>query len=98
MAQKLAFLDEAQTWSGVQTHTAAVALNGATTLGGATTVGATGGTVGFYGLAPAAIRAQTSIHNTSAVSAYTSTTASALIGAWIIEVTNTLNGLGIWQG
>jgi hypothetical protein len=61
-------------------------------------VGATGAKVGFYGAAPASIRATTSIHVSSNVSAYTATTASALIGAWILEVTNTLNGLGIWQG
>lgn len=54
--------------------------------------------LGFYGAAPVAIRATTSIHLSSNVSAYTATTASALIGAWILEVTNTLNGLGIWQG
>lgn len=51
---------------------------------------------GFYGGVPVAQRASTSIHYTSVVSAYTATTASALIGAWIVEVTNTLTGLGIW--
>lgn len=61
-------------------------------------VAATGAKVGFYGATPVAIRATTSIHASSNVSAYSATTASALIGAWILEVTNTLNGLGIWQG
>ncbi len=58
----------------------------------------TGGKVGFYGAAPVAIRATNSLHLSSNVSVYTATSASALIGAWILEVTNTLNGLGIWQG
>ena len=57
-----------------------------------------GANVGFYGLAPVAIRATNSLHLSSNVSVYTATTASALIGAWILEVTNTLNGLGLWQG
>jgi hypothetical protein len=52
--------------------------------------------VGFYGATPVAQRATNSIHVTSNVSAYSATTASALIGAWIVEVTNTLVGLGIW--
>jgi hypothetical protein len=61
-------------------------------------VAPSGSKVGFYGLAPVAIRATTSIHATSNISAYSSTTASALIGAFLVEVANTLNGLGIWQG
>lgn len=52
--------------------------------------------LGFYGATPVAIRASTSIHYTSNVSAYSATTASSLIGAWIVEVTNTLVGLGLW--
>jgi len=52
--------------------------------------------VGFYGAAPAAIRATNSQHVTSNVAAYTATSASALMGAWMLEVTNTLLGLGIW--
>jgi hypothetical protein len=52
--------------------------------------------LGFYGATPVSIRASTSIHYTSNVSAYTATSASALIGAWIVEVTNTLTGLGLW--
>lgn len=59
---------------------------------------ATGSKAAFYGAAPVAIRATNSIHLSSNVSAYSATTASALIGAWILEVTNTLNGLGVWQG
>lgn len=53
--------------------------------------------VGFYGATPVTQRAS-SVQATSNVSAYTATTASALIGAWIVEVTNTLNGIGLWKG
>ena len=63
-----------------------------------TLVCAKGSAVAFYGATPVAIRATTSIHATSNISAYSSTTASALIGAFLVEVANTLNGLGIWQG
>ena len=59
-------------------------------------VAASGAAVGFYGSAPVAIRASTSIHQASVVSAYSSTTASALIGAFLQEVAATLVGLGIW--
>lgn len=54
-------------------------------------------TVGFYGTTPAAQRAS-SIQATSVISAYSATTASALIGALLVEIANTLNGLGIWKG
>lgn len=53
--------------------------------------------VGFYGATPVAQRAS-SIQATSVISAYTATTASALIGALLVEIANTLNGLGIWKG
>lgn len=53
--------------------------------------------VGFYGKTPVAQRAS-SVQATSNVTAYTATTASALIGAFLVEVANTLNGLGIWKG
>lgn len=56
----------------------------------------TGSKVGFYGAAPVVVRPSSTIHYTSVVSAYTATSASALIGAWIVEVTNTLVGLGLW--
>jgi len=55
-----------------------------------------GVSIGFYGATPAAIRATNSQHVTSNVAAYSNTSASALIGTWIVEVTNTLLGLGIW--
>jgi hypothetical protein len=56
----------------------------------------TGSKAAFYGAAPVAIRATNSQHVTSNVAAYSNTSASALIGTWITEVTNTLLGLGIW--
>ena len=54
--------------------------------------------VGFYGVATPVAQRSSSVQTTSNVAAYTSTTASALMGAWMLEVTNTLNGLGIWKG
>lgn len=69
-------------------------LTGGATLGG---TAASADVIGFYGATPVAQRAN-AIQATSLVSAYTATTASALIGAWIVEVTNTLNGLGLWKG
>jgi hypothetical protein len=63
-----------------------------TTIGGSATA-----VVGFYGATPVAQRAS-SIQATSVISAYSATTASALIGALLVEIANTLNGLGIWKG
>lgn len=54
--------------------------------------------VGFYGVATPVAQRASSVQTTSNVAAYTSTTASALIGAFLVEVANTLNGLGIWKG
>lgn len=54
--------------------------------------------IGFYGVATPVAQRASSVQATSNVSAYSSTTASALMGAWMVEVTNTLNGLGIWKG
>jgi hypothetical protein len=54
--------------------------------------------IGFYGVATPVAQRASSVQTTSNVAAYTSTTASALMGAWMVEVTNTLNGLGIWKG
>lgn len=54
--------------------------------------------VGFYGVATPVAQRASSVQATSNVTAYTSTTASALMGAWMVEVTNTLNGLGLWKG
>ncbi len=54
--------------------------------------------IGFYGLGTMVSQRASSIQATSLVSAYTSTTASALIGALLVEITNTLNGIGLWKG
>jgi len=81
MAQKIAYVDESATWTGNSIDNGTSQFNG---------------NVGFYGATPVAIRATNSLHVTSNVNAYSNTSASALIGAWILEVTNTLLGLGIW--
>lgn len=62
------------------------------TIGGAAT-----DKVGFYGATPVVQRAS-SIQATSVISSYSATTASALIGALLVEIANTLNGLGVWKG
>ncbi len=54
--------------------------------------------LGFYGVATPVAQRASSIQTTSNVAAYSSTTASALIGAFLVEVAATLNGLGIWKG
>lgn len=53
--------------------------------------------VGLYGATPVAQRAS-SIQATSVISAYSATTSSAVIGALLVEIANTLIGLGIWKG
>lgn len=74
------------------------AITGAQTFAGSVTIGdAAADTVGFYGATPVSQRAS-SIQATSVISAYSSTTASALIGALLVEIANTLNGLGMWKG
>lgn len=54
--------------------------------------------IGFYGSTSLVSQRANSIQATSVISAYTSTTASALIGALLVEIANTLNGLSIWKG
>lgn len=54
--------------------------------------------IGFYGVTTPVAQRASSVQATSNVTAYTSTTASALIGAFLVEVANTLNGLGLWKG
>ena len=54
--------------------------------------------IGFYGATSLVSQRASSVQATSLISAYTSTTASALIGALLVEVANTLNGLGVWKG
>lgn len=75
-----------------------ISVDGAITGAGASVLGdAAADTVGFYGATPISQRA-TSIQATSVISAYSSTTASALIGTLLVEIANTLNGLGLWKG
>lgn len=71
---------------------------GIQTQGSSTQLGdAAADTCGFYGATPVSQRAN-AIQATSVISAYTSTSASALIGALLVEIANTLNGLGVWKG
>lgn len=56
-----------------------------------------GGTLGFYGIAPASQRAA-AIQAASVVSVSSNITIAASLTAWILEVTNTLTGLGLWKG
>jgi hypothetical protein len=67
------------------------------TMTGAINIGGAGDTIGVYGATPVSRRAS-SIQATSVISAYSSTTASALIGALLVEIANTLTGLGLWKG
>ena len=53
--------------------------------------------VGFYGATPVVQRAA-SIQAASVVSVSSNITITASLTAWILEVTNTLNGLGVWKG
>jgi hypothetical protein len=53
--------------------------------------------VGFYGATPVSQRAA-AIQAASVVSVSSNITIAASLTAWILEVTNTLNGLGIWKG
>lgn len=54
-------------------------------------------TVGFYGATPVVQRAA-SIQAASVVSVSSNITIAASLTAWILEVTNTLTGLGLWKG
>jgi hypothetical protein len=54
-------------------------------------------TIGFYGATPVVQRAA-SIQGASVVSVSSNITVAASLTAWIVEVTNTLIGLGLWKG
>lgn len=54
-------------------------------------------TIAFYGATPVSQRAA-SIQAASVVSVSSNITVAASLTAWIVEVTNTFNGLGIWKG
>lgn len=56
-----------------------------------------GGKLGFYGVTPATQRAA-AIQAASVVSVSSNITIAASLTAWILEVTNTLTGLGLWKG
>lgn len=53
--------------------------------------------VAFYGATPIAQRAA-AIQANSVVSVSSNITIAASLTAWIVEVTATLNALGIWKG
>lgn len=53
--------------------------------------------VGFYGTAPVAQRATNAAHATSLYSASSYATVGANLAAFIVEVQNTLAGIGIWS-
>ena len=53
--------------------------------------------VSFYGATPVVQRAA-SIQGASVVSVSSNITIAASLTAWIVEVTNTLIGLGLWKG
>lgn len=54
-------------------------------------------TISFYGATPVAQRTA-SIQAASVVSVSSNITIAASLTAWILEVTNTLTGLGMWKG
>jgi hypothetical protein len=54
-------------------------------------------TIAFYGATPVSQRAA-SIQGASVVSVSSNITVAASLTAWIVEVTNTLIGLGLWKG
>lgn len=53
--------------------------------------------IGFYGAVPVTQRAA-AIQANSVVSVSSNITIAASLTAWIVEVTATLNALGIWKG
>jgi hypothetical protein len=53
--------------------------------------------IGFYGATPIAQRANL-IQANSVVSVSSNITIAASLTAWIVEVTATLNALGLWKG
>lgn len=53
--------------------------------------------ISFYGVTPVVQRAA-SIQGASVVSVSSNITIAASLTAWIVEVTATLNGLGLWKG
>jgi len=64
---------------------------------GAQIGGAATDKVGFYGAVPVVQRAS-AFQAASVVSVSSNITVAASLTAWIVEVTNTLAGLGVWKG
>ena len=58
---------------------------------------ASGSSAGFYGATPITQRAA-AIQANSVVSVSSNITIAASLTAWIVEVTATLNALGLWKG
>ncbi len=54
-------------------------------------------TIAFYGATPVSQRTNT-IQAASVVSVSSNITVAASLTAWIVEVTATLTGLGLWKG
>lgn len=54
-------------------------------------------TISFYGATPVAQRTNT-VQAASVVSVSSNITIAASLTAWIVEVTATLTGLGMWKG
>jgi hypothetical protein len=65
--------------------------------GGATMGKAATNLISFYGAAPVSQRTAT-IQAASVVSVSSNITIAASLTAWIVEVTATLTGLGVWKG
>ena len=53
--------------------------------------------IGFYGATPVSQRTNT-VQAASVVSVSSNITIAASLTAWIVEVTATLTGLGLWKG
>ena len=54
-------------------------------------------TISLYGATPVAQRALTAVNSASVVSVSSNITIAASLTAWIVEVTATLQALGIWK-
>ena len=54
-------------------------------------------TISFYGATPVAQRSLTAVNAASVVSVSSNITIAASLTAWIVEVTATLQALGLWK-
>lgn len=55
-------------------------------------------TIAFYGAATAVSQRTNTVQAASVVSVSSNITIAASLTAWIVEVTATLTGLGLWKG